>query len=47
MHHTQVIDWRVWKAAEVAEDEPPIVAGGSPFKRATLSMPLARLRTRR
>src|SRR5689334_15184577 len=29
---TKVVDWRVWKAATVAADAPPIVPGGSPIK---------------
>ncbi|MGQ0712678.1 MAG: hypothetical protein ACT4PJ_02980 [Gemmatimonadaceae bacterium] len=33
MHHSKVLDWRIWKAAEVAADGPPIEPGGSPVKK--------------
>jgi hypothetical protein len=32
MSQTQVVDWRVWKAATIAHDGPPITPGGSPVK---------------
>ncbi len=32
MKHTEVVDWRVWKAAEVAKDAGPLYPGGSPIR---------------
>ena len=32
MRHTEVVDWRVWKAAQVAADGPPVYPGGDPVK---------------
>jgi hypothetical protein len=28
MKHTEVVDWRVWKAAQIAADGPPLYPGG-------------------
>lgn len=32
MKHTDVVDWRVWKAAVVGEASPPLFPGGTPVK---------------
>lgn len=32
LKHTEVVDWRVWKAASVASDGQPIQPGGAPVK---------------